>query len=87
MLCLTKLRHAPEPVSNRAHQIGENIAWGTGAYGTPRQTMNSWLHSAGHRKNILTPGFRELGIGYHPDETFQGHRGATLWSQEFGTRK
>ena len=49
--------------------------------------MNSWLHSAGHRKNILTPGFRELGIGYHPDETFQGHRGATLWSQEFGTRK
>jgi uncharacterized protein YkwD len=70
-----------------SYQIGENIAWGSGDYGTPRQTMNSWLHSAGHRKNILTPGFRELGIGYEPDETFQGYPNATLWSQEFGTRK
>ncbi|MGZ4314260.1 MAG: CAP domain-containing protein [Gaiellaceae bacterium] len=41
----------------------------------------------GHRKNILTPGFRELGIGYQPNETFQGYKDATLWSQEFGTRK
>jgi uncharacterized protein YkwD len=69
-----------------SYQIGENIAWGNSDYGTPRQTMNSWLHSAGHRKNILAPGFRELGIGYQPDETFQGHSGVTLWSQEFGTR-
>ena len=70
-----------------SYQIGENIAWGTGAYGTPRQTMNEWLHSADHRKNILTPGFRELGIGYEPNKTFQDSSGATLWSQEFGTRK
>ena len=70
-----------------SYQIGENIAWGSGDYGTPRQTMNSWLHSADHRKNILTPDFRELGIGYQPNETFQGYKDATLWSQEFGTRK
>ncbi|MGZ6690023.1 MAG: CAP domain-containing protein [Solirubrobacteraceae bacterium] len=70
-----------------SYQIGENIAWGSGDYGTPRQTMNSWLHSAAHRKNILTPDFRELGIGYQPHETFQGYSDATLWSQEFGTRK
>jgi uncharacterized protein YkwD len=67
-------------------QIGENIAWGTGSYGTPRQTMNGWLHSAGHRENILTAAYAELGIGYLPGQSFQGYDGATLWSQEFGLR-
>ena len=70
-----------------SYQIGENIAWSSGDSGTPRQTMNEWLHSADHRKNILTPGFRDLGIGYELDKTFQDSSGATLWSQEFGTRK
>jgi uncharacterized protein YkwD len=67
------------------YQIGENIAWGTGRYGTPRETMNGWLHSAGHRENILTAAFTELGVGYLPGQTFEGYGGATLWSQEFGT--
>jgi uncharacterized protein YkwD len=69
-----------------SYAVGENIAWGTGSYGTPRQTMNSWLHSTGHRENILRADYRELGIGYLADQTFQGHSGATLWSQEFGVR-
>jgi len=69
-----------------SYQIGENIAWGTGSFGTPRQTMNGWLHSTGHRENILTAAFAELGIGYLPAQTFQGYSGATLWSQEFGLR-
>jgi uncharacterized protein YkwD len=69
-----------------SYQIGENIAWGTGSYGTPRQAMNGWLHSAGHRENILTAAYAELGIGYLPRQTFQGYDGATLWSQEFGLR-
>jgi uncharacterized protein YkwD len=67
-------------------QIGENIAWGTGSYATPRQIMLAWLHSAGHRENILTAAFTEVGIGYLPNETFLGYAGAALWSQQFGTR-
>ena len=67
-------------------QIGENIAWGTGSYATPRQIMLAWLHSAGHRENILTAAFTDLGIGYLPNETFLGYAGAALWSQQFGTR-
>jgi uncharacterized protein YkwD len=69
-----------------SYQIGENIAWGTGSYGTPRQTMSGWLHSTGHRENILTAAYAELGIGYLPGQTFQAYIGATLWSQEFGLR-
>jgi uncharacterized protein YkwD len=70
-----------------AYRIGENIAWGTGGYGTPRSTMDSWLNSPGHRENILDPSFTELGVGYLTGETFQGWSGATLWSQEFGERE
>jgi uncharacterized protein YkwD len=69
-----------------SYQIGENIAWGTGSYGTPRQAMSGWLHSTGHRENILTAAYAELGIGYLPAQTFEGYAGATLWSQEFGVR-
>ena len=69
-----------------SYQIGENILWGTGSNGTPRQAMNGWLHSTGHRENILSAAYAQLGIGYLPGQTFQGHDGATLWSQEFGLR-
>ena len=69
-----------------SYEVGENIAWGTGSAGTPRAIMDAWLNSADHRENILTAGFREVGIGYLADQAFQGYDGATLWSQEFGVR-
>jgi len=47
----------------RAWSIGENLAWGTGSYATPRATVRAWMHSPGHRANILNGGFREIGIG------------------------
>lgn len=71
----------------RGYQIGENIAWSTGRFGTARETMNGWLESAGHRANILTPAFRDLGIGYLSNRAFQGYGGATLWGQAFGARE
>ncbi len=69
-----------------SYALGENIAWGTGSFGTPRETMNGWLHSSEHLQNILSPAFHQLGIGYLAAQTFQGASGATLWSQEFATR-
>jgi hypothetical protein len=44
--------------------------------------------AAGYRigENILTAGFTEIGIGFLPDQQFQGWSGAQLWSQQFGTR-
>lgn len=71
---------------SRSYALGENIAWGTGTFGTPRQTMTAWLHSSEHRQNILSSAFHELGIGYVTNQTFQGASGATLWSQEFASR-
>ncbi len=43
--------------------VGENIAWGGGPMATPRAIVKMWMHSAGHRENILRSAFREIGVG------------------------
>src|SRR3954466_5541552 len=77
---------APYTAGASRFQSGENIAWGTGSFGAPRSIMDAWLSSTGHRENILTPNFKELGIGYLSNQAFQGTVGAVLWSQELGAR-
>ena len=47
----------------RAWSIGENIAWGTGTLGTPRSIVRAWMHSPGHRANILNGTYRDIGSG------------------------
>lgn len=39
----------------------ENIAAG---YDTPEAVVNGWMNSSGHRANILSTNYRELGNGY-----------------------
>jgi uncharacterized protein YkwD len=43
--------------------VGENIAWGENWRGTPAAITDAWMGSKGHRDNILTGRFREIGIG------------------------
>ena len=43
--------------------LGENIAWGTANLATPAEIHDAWMHSAGHRANILRRSFKEIGIG------------------------
>jgi hypothetical protein len=40
---------------------GENIAAGQR---DPADVMNAWMNSSGHRRNILSTNFREIGVGY-----------------------
>jgi uncharacterized protein YkwD len=68
---------------NSAWSVGENIAWGTGDYATPRRIVNGWMNSPGHRQNILGK-FREAGVGVAVGNP-RGRRGAT-YTLDFGTR-
>ncbi|MCP4358974.1 MAG: CAP domain-containing protein [Chloroflexi bacterium] len=43
------------------NNLGENIAAG---YNTPESVMEGWMDSSGHKENILSPDFWEMGIGY-----------------------
>ncbi|MFE3263993.1 CAP domain-containing protein [Streptomyces sp. NPDC059215] len=52
---------------------GENVAYG---YPTAASVMAAWMASPGHRRNILTCAFREIGVGLA--------RPGSYWTQDFG---
>lgn len=56
--------------------IGENLAAGQS---TPSQVMRDWMDSEGHRANILSKDFTEIGIGIRTGGDY-----GTYWVQEFG---
>lgn len=43
---------------------GENIAWGPQSQGTPDSIVEAWMNSPGHRDNILSSTFEDIGIGF-----------------------
>lgn len=54
---------------------GENIAYGQNS---PKQVMNSWMNSSGHRANIMSSKYTRIGIGHY--ETADG---TDYWVQLF----
>jgi uncharacterized protein YkwD len=60
----------------RWQMYGENVAQGQS---NAAEAMRSWMHSPGHRKNILNPGYTELGTGYAVDRA-----GRPYFVQVFG---
>jgi uncharacterized protein YkwD len=66
--------------------LGENLAWGTGALGTPRGAVDAWMDSPGHRANILKRTYRELGVGVVLGVPVSNAAGAT-YTVDFGVRR
>ena len=54
---------------------GENIAAGQT---TAESVMQAWMNSPGHKKNILSPSFTHIGVGYAKGGSY-GH----YWTQQF----
>jgi len=54
----------------------ENIAMGQS---TPAAAMDSWMHSSGHRANILKTNVTEIGVGFARDSA-----GRPYYVQVFG---
>jgi uncharacterized protein YkwD len=66
--------------------VGENLAYGGGTESSPRETVVAWMHSPGHRRNILAKRYTEIGIGVAYGTPDGGvHQGAT-YATEFGRR-
>ena len=66
------------------YTLGENLAWGSLQYSTPRSIVNMWMHSPGHRANILRAKFRAIGIGIADGSPESGVRGAATYTTDFG---
>ena len=65
--------------------VGENLAWARGAAATPGGIVAQWMASPGHRRNILEPAFRDVGIGVAGGSPGDPAEGVTV-TTDFGAR-
>jgi uncharacterized protein YkwD len=68
--------------------VGENLLWGAPDIGALR-AFKLWLSSAPHRANLLSPRWREIGIGATHSTSapgLYGGRPTTVVTADFGSR-
>ncbi|MGB5916844.1 MAG: CAP domain-containing protein [Phormidesmis sp.] len=78
----TKPWDRTDAVGYESKTVGENIAAG---YRTPKEVVDGWINSPGHRANMLNPAYNEIGLGYY---FLQNDTGSvnynSYWTQVFG---
>jgi len=66
--------------------VGENIGWGQASLASPASMMRAWMHSPGHRANILRGAFRDIGIGVAYGTPVRGGAAGATYTTDFGRR-
>jgi uncharacterized protein YkwD len=64
---------------------GEDLAWGTGTIGSPRNVIRMFLASPEHRAILLSSRYTYVGVG-RAVGPFQGFESAAVWTVDFGHR-
>ena len=65
--------------------LGENLYWGEEAKATPVKAVEGWMHSPGHRANILRAEFAEVGVGVAYDAPIAASRlRSAVYTTDFG---
>jgi uncharacterized protein YkwD len=67
--------------------FGENLFAGTWGHFSPRQVVESWLGSPGHRANILRPSFRHFGASRVRADGVFGEAQTAVWVATFASPK
>jgi uncharacterized protein YkwD len=77
-----------KPLPNSYWGVGENMIWASPEL-TADRAIEMWLNSPPHRKILLTPGWREVGLGavraLSAPGVYQG-LDVTIVTADFGTR-
>jgi uncharacterized protein YkwD len=82
-----RIRRAGYLRGARRWSVGENLAWGTHGNSAPRTITQMWMNSPGHRANILSPSFREIGIGVaYGAPVAGGGKPAATYATDFGAK-
>jgi uncharacterized protein YkwD len=82
---LLRVRSAGYLAPHVSFQLGENIGWASGDLATPAAMLDAWMHSAGHRDNILHRAFRDIGIGIVVGDPTGGD--GVTYTTDFGVRR
>ena len=84
-----RVRRYYGPSGYRSWSVGENLLWSSGSLDA-KSAVRMWMGSAGHRKNILTARWREIGLGavaVRSAPGVYGGRDVVIITTDFGTRQ
>ncbi len=84
---VTRIRRTGYLTGYSTWGVGENIAWGTGSYGTPASIVTAWMHSPGHRANVLNARYRQIGVGVVPGAPEHPSASGGTYTTDFGYRR
>jgi uncharacterized protein YkwD len=70
-------------MSEACWRVGENLAWGAGAYGTVRSIFQAWLRSPEHRQNVLGD-YEAEGLSRQVG-ALEGRANTVVWTAHFGS--
>jgi uncharacterized protein YkwD len=79
-----RIRRAGYVPRRKLPSLGEDLAWGSGEFATPREIVQSWMESPEHRANILRAKFREAGMGVGFGDVGLGEDGVA-YALDFGS--
>jgi uncharacterized protein YkwD len=79
-----RIRRAGYIVPRAFPSLGEDLAWGSGTFGTPREIVQAWMESPDHRRNILNRNFREAGMAVALGDPGAGEDGV-VYALDFGS--
>ncbi len=84
----SRLRHAGYLHNGLTRWLyGENIAYGSEAYASPKSMVKAWMASPEHRANILNPSFRDIGVGIVWGMPGKRHGSGGIYTTDFGLRR
>lgn len=70
-------------VGFESNHMAENIA---GGQNSPSEVVQAWIDSPGHRANLLSANYTEMGVGYYePDQDTGDQNYWHYWTQLFGS--
>ncbi len=84
----TRVRRYYGPAHHTSWSVGENLLWSTGTVDAGR-AVAMWMASPGHRANVLSPQWRDVGIAALAESGAPGAFGGatvTLITADFGVR-
>jgi uncharacterized protein YkwD len=79
-----RIRKAGYLTARALPALGEDLGWGSGELGTPREIVEAWMESPDHRKNILDQKFHEAGMGVAFGDSGADDDGVT-YALDFGS--
>jgi uncharacterized protein YkwD len=83
-----RIKRKYRPLPNSTWAVGENLVWASPSLSAD-QTIEMWLASSPHRKNLLSPTWREVGVGAVRASAAPGVYGGldvTIVTADFGVR-